>query len=97
MTWNPDYPSPTALAYKDLFERGAALAGLRSIPEAMLSAAITRALERSAPPVTAGRVFANCYYALHLRTKREQIMDPHNYLLAMFSHDLERQCGKNVL
>jgi len=88
--FNPDYPTPGALAYRDGFLKGAAVGGLRSIPDDVLSRAIDRAIERKAAPLTAGRVFADVYFDLAVRRRpRGGYTDPINYLLSAYGLRLE--------
>jgi len=93
--FDPDYPTPGALAYRDGFIRGAEMASLRDIPVNVLSWAIDRAIAAKTPPLTAGRVFADCYYKLQMRPdfrdkqRREGILNREAYLLAVFESELK--------
>ena len=94
--FDPDYPTPGALAYRDGFIRGAEMASLCDIPPSILSWAIDRAIAAKTPPLTAGRVFADCYYRLLTRPdfrdkqRREGILNREAYLLAVFAEELKR-------
>ena len=94
-TWDPEFPTPGALKYKAEFIASAAEGGLRAIPDAVLSQAITRALERGVSAERAGSVFADAYFKFQKRiTPRGGWDSAENYLLAVYSSQLE---DKNVL
>ena len=83
--FNPEYPTPAAQAYKEGFERGAEMAGLRKIPDNVLSWAIDRAIAAKTPPVTAGRVFADCYFEVaKQREPRGGYRNASSYLLGAY-------------
>jgi len=94
--FEPDYPNAASLEFRDSFIRGAEMASLRDIPADVLSWAIDRAIAAKTPPVTAGRVFADCYYRLLTRPdfrdkqRREGILNREAYLLAVFESELKR-------
>jgi len=100
--FDPSYPTPGALAYRDGFIRGAEMASLRDIPANILSWAIDRAIAAKTPPVTAGRVFADCYYRLLTRPdfrdkqRRDGIFNREAYLLAVFADELKRNTNKLI-
>ena len=90
------YPTPAALAYRDSFIRGAEMAGLRSIPPHILSWAIDRAIVAVAPPVTTGRKFADCYYAVQQKPdyqdaqRRNGILKREAFLLSEYEKALTK-------
>ncbi len=88
--WDPEYPTPGALAYRDGFIQGAAVGGLHDIPGAILSRAIDRAIERGATSKRAGMAFADVYSRLQMRREpRGGYTDAVTYLLAAYSSQLE--------
>jgi hypothetical protein len=88
--WDPEYPTPGALAYRDGFIQGAAVGGLRDIPGAILSRAIDRAIERGATSRRAGMAFADVYFRIQMRREpRGGYGDAINYLMACFNRELE--------
>lgn len=88
--WSPAYPTPAALAYRDGFLQGAAVAGLRNIPDDVLSWAIDRAIATRTPPLTAGRVFADCYFDVSKRREpRGGYGNATSYLLAAYEGELK--------
>ena len=90
LAFDPEYPTPGALAYRDGFIKGAEMAGLRNIPPHVLSRAIDRAIERQATSLTAGRVFADVYFEIQRRREpRGGYGDAITYLLAAYSSQLE--------
>ncbi len=87
--WDPEYPTPGALAYRDGFIQGAAVGGLRDIPAAILSRAIDRAIERGATSKRAGMAFADVYFRLQMRREpRGGYADEITYLLAAYSNEI---------
>ena len=88
--FDPAYPTPAALAYRDGFIQGASVGGLRDIPAPILSRAIDRAIERGATPKHAGMTFADVYFRIQQRREpRGGYGDAITYLLAAYSSQLE--------
>ena len=92
--FDPDYPTPSALAYRDGFLQGALERDLRGIPDLVLSWAIDRAIAAQATSVPAGRVFADTYYRIQMRRdyhdpqRRNGVQNRHAYLLACYEKEL---------
>ncbi len=88
--FDPDYPTPGALAYRDGFLAGARARGLGAIPPQMLSWAIDRAIVAQATSVRAGQVFADVYYEIQMqREPRGGYANPNAYLLAAYERKLK--------
>ncbi len=91
-----DYPTPAALAFRDCFIHGAAVAGLREIPPHIVSYAIDRAISLSTPPLTAGRVFADVYYKVQQKPdyqdaqRRNGILKREAFLLSEYEKELRK-------
>ncbi len=91
-----DYPNAASVSYRNGFIRGAEMAGLREIPPHILSWAIDRAIVAVAPPVTAGRKFADCYYAVQQKPdyqdaqRRNGILKREAFLLSEYEKELKR-------
>jgi len=88
--FDPDYPTPAAIAYRDGFRQGALESDLTGIPSDVLSWAIDRAIAAQCTSVRAGRVFANVYW--EVRTRREPrggYSSPTAYLLACYEGRLK--------
>jgi len=98
--FEPDYPTPGALSYRDGFVQGALERDLTAIPPHVLSWAIDRAIAAQATSQRAGRLFADCYYNLLTRPdfrdkqRREGILNREAYLLAVFEDELKRNTNK---
>lgn len=68
--FNPDYPTPAALAFRDGFIAGAENCGLQNIPDDILSYSIDRALQSGIDierAYWAGAMFANIYFRVQMR------------------------------
>ena len=88
--FDPDYPTPAALAYRDGFRQGALERDLTGIPSDVLSWAIDRAIAAQCTSVRAGRVFANCYYRIQMRREpRGGYGSATAYLLACYEKELK--------
>jgi len=88
--FDPDYPTPGALAYRDGFKQGALERDLTAIPPHILSWAIDRAVAAQATSVRAGRVFADCYYRIQMRREpRGGYGSATAYLLKVFEEELK--------
>ena len=88
--WDPDYPTPSALAFKEGFERGALERNLSNIPDSVLSWAIDRAIAAQTTSIEAGRVFSDVYYRIQMRREpRGGYGSATAYLLAAYAKELE--------
>lgn len=95
IAFDPDYPTPAALAYRDAFIAGAAEGGLHAIPGGVLSLAIDRAIERGVASGRAGKLFADAYFKLdRAKTPRGGIDNPIQYLLGFYSTRLQDKSGE---
>ncbi len=96
VAFDPDWPNAASLEYRDSFIRGAEMAGLREIPPHILSWAIDRAIAAKTPPVTAGRIFSDCYYAVQQKPdyqdaqRRNGILKREAFLLAEYDKELRK-------
>ncbi len=94
--FDPDYPTPGALAYRDGFVQGAIIGGLRNIPAIILSWAIDRAIQAGRPPVRAGRLFADVYYRVQMKPdyqdaqRRNGILKREAFLLSEYEKELSK-------
>ena len=94
--FDPDYPTPGALAYRDGFNQGALERNLSGIPDQVLSWAIDRAIAAQATSVRAGRVFADCYYRVSMKPdyrdaqRRNGILNREAFLLSEYEKELRR-------
>lgn len=95
--FDPSYPTPGAMAYRDGFIVGAKERGLTGIPETLLSWAIDRAIQAQATSVRAGQVFADCYFKVQQkpdwqgRRDRGKIMNREAFLLSEYEKELRRK------
>ena len=95
--FDPDYPTPAALAYRDGFVQGALERNLSGIPDQILSWAIDRAIAAQATPVRAGRLFADCYYRVHMKPdyrdkqRRSGIWNREAFLLSEYEKQLKNK------
>ncbi len=97
--FDPGYPTPAALAYRDGFLRGAEMAGLREIPPHILSWAIDRAVcPRQGitwDAESAGKRFADCYFAVQQKPdyqdaqRRNGILKREAFLLSEYEKALQ--------
>ncbi len=94
--FNPDYPTPGALAYRDGFLAGTRTRGLSGIPDQTLSWAIDRAIVAQATSVRAGQVFADVYYAVQQKPdyqdaqRRNGILKREAFLLSEYEKALAK-------
>ncbi len=94
VAFDPDYPTPAALAYRDGFEQGALERGLSAIPPQVLSWAIDRSIVAQATSVNAGRVFADVYYRVQMKPdyqdaqRRNGILKREAFLLSEYEKEL---------
>ncbi len=94
VAFDPDYPTPGALAYRDGFLAGARGRGLSGIPLQILSWAIDRAIAAQATSVQAGRVFADVYYRVQMKPdyqdaqRRNGILKREAFLLSEYEKEL---------
>jgi len=88
--FDPDFPNPACLAYKEGFIRGALTGGLRNLPDDVLGWAIDRAIRNHATSQNAGRVFAVVYFRIQQRREPRGGYDsPSAYLLAAYEKELK--------
>ena len=88
--FDPDYPTPAALAYKANFILGASAGGLRGIPDDVLSWVIDRAIQAEKPPKSAGLVFSDVYFRIQMRREpRGGYGSATAYLLAAYEKELK--------
>lgn len=87
MTFNPTYPNPAALAYRDAFIAGAESQQLSGIPEALLSRLIDAGIGHNWGAEEAGKVFARRFN--HGITACRNV-SWHDYVVAEFVKELER-------
>lgn len=89
--FDPDYPTPGALAYRDGFIIGAENGDLCNIPDDILSWAIDRAIAAKATPIAAGRLFSDVYSRIQMRREPRGGYDNATaYLLAAYEGELKR-------
>ncbi len=92
--FDPNYPTPAALAFRDGFLAGARTRGLSGIPDQTLSWAIDRALQAQATSVQAGKAFAECYYRVQMKPdyqdaqRRNGILKREAFLLSEYEKEL---------
>ena len=93
--FDPDYPTPGAIAYRDGFITGAFVGGLRGIPEPLLSWAIDRAIQAKESPRSAGRIFSDVYYKVQQKRdyqdmqRRNGIVNREAFLLSEYEKELK--------
>ncbi len=93
-TFDPDYPTPGALAYRDGFVQGALERGLSGIPPQLLSWAIDRAIIAGFTSIRAGGVFADAYYKVQQKPdfwdvqRRNGILNREAFLLSCYEKEL---------
>jgi hypothetical protein len=88
--FDPDFPNPACLAYKEGFIRGALAGGLRNLPDDVLGWAIDRAVRNQATSQNAGRVFASVYFRIQMRREpRGGYGSATAYLLAAYEKELK--------
>ncbi len=94
IAFNPDYPTPGALAYRDGFVTYAAAGGLHAIPPHILSWAIDRAIQSGKSPQVAGLAFADVYYRVQMKPdyqdaqRRNGILNREAFLLSEYEKEL---------
>ncbi len=94
--FDPDYPNAASAEYRDYFIRGAEMAGLRAIPEHLVSWAIDRAIQAGKPPKSAGLAFADTYFRMQTdrryqeRLRRGKIQSPTGIMLSEYEKELRK-------
>ncbi len=92
--FDPDWPTPAALAYRDGWLAGALAGGLHAIPPHILSWAIDRAIQAGKSPQVAGLAFADTYYRVQMKPdyqdaqRRNGILKREAFLLSEYEKEL---------